>query len=166
MGNSAIGRGSAIEENKVKASSGATADFLDGIVDNDSMLITADQLISVNNFKSNFLTRDMTLATGTQGVTGVGFQPVHVTFFACTDGGLGGCWGNDNTVDSDCVRDQSASGVDNQYGSGGNSVEIRPSAGTSYTCSITTMDADGFTLSWVRTGAPTGNLRLHFLAFR
>ena len=63
MGNSALGRGTAVEENKVKASSGATPGFLDGIVDDDTMKIIADQLQSVNEFRVGNFTRDMAAAT-------------------------------------------------------------------------------------------------------
>jgi hypothetical protein len=46
MGNSALGRGTAVEENKVKASSGDGApDFLDGKVDGTTMTVVGDQLV-------------------------------------------------------------------------------------------------------------------------
>jgi hypothetical protein len=46
MGNSALGRGTAVEENKVKASSGdGTPDFLDGKVDGTTMSVVGDQLV-------------------------------------------------------------------------------------------------------------------------
>jgi len=52
MGNSAIGRGTAVEDFKVKASSAdATPGFLDGKVDGVTMNVVADQLVSSGGLK-------------------------------------------------------------------------------------------------------------------
>ena len=116
-------------------------------------------------YGSNFLTRNMATASGTQVITGLGFQPSHILCLACTDGGVGASWGFDSGSTRACMRDESVT-VDNQYGSGNSAVEIRPSPGNNYTAPSIAMNSDGFTITWVRGGTPTGNIRLHYIAFK
>ncbi len=107
-------------------------------------------------------TRDTTTATGTQAVTGVGFQPSAIQFLACQNGSLEYSDGFDDGTTAECryfdgtkvQADATASIYD--YHSSGNT----------YAGLIDSFDADGFTISWTKTGSPTGTLTVYFLAFK
>jgi hypothetical protein len=109
----------------------------------------------------------MTTAAGTQAITGVGFTSKRVFFTAR------------NTTDykqhSEGVEDWPTGGSDTRFmwydGSNEtsgvwstdttNSILVMPTASTAYRGKITTMGSDGFTITWVRTGAPSGTLQVH-----
>jgi len=114
---------------------------------------------------NGFFNRDSALASGTQGVTGVGFQPTDIFFVAITDGGVGASWGFYNALSDNLVRDQHALSA-GQYGSGSESIQVRQTAANVYTGIVQSLDVDGFTISWTRQSTPTGNLRIHYMAFK
>ena len=117
MGTSAIGRGTAIEENKVKASSGdGSPDFLDSKVDNDTMLVVANQLESVNEFFVDTFSRDTGIPTGTpQLITSVGFRPKAVIFFLSKSGSYEASWGFSDGTNADSIITTSDGGTVSEY---------------------------------------------------
>jgi hypothetical protein len=109
-------------------------------------------------------TRDLSAASGTQAITGVGFTPTAVLFV----GGVGGSgtWG---LVDS-----ARTSGNLTNIGTT-ISFTLNTSAITFFTeatashfqqATVQSYDADGFTLSWTKTGSPTGTATMKALCFR
>ena len=170
MGNSALGRGTAIEENKVKASSGATADFLDGIVDADTMLVTANQLVSVNEFKVGNFSREMTAATGSVGYTGIGFQPKAVMFFAAVNNDnlrVTYTGATDGTTSRQLIS-YASSGADIVQ-TGGGIMQFRQQLGPDLvqTAALGSFDADGFTIDWTLSGSPAAaTITVNFIAFK
>lgn len=117
-----------------------------------------------------FFSRDISLASGTQIVTGVGFKPSAIIFLAgianqqsasigIVDDGLGAndnaslLFGHDGTAD-------------NISSSGTISIKFFVTAGDNYRGSVTALNSDGFTITWTKTGSPTGSLGIQFLAFR
>jgi hypothetical protein len=165
MGNSALGRGTAIEENKVKASSGdATPGFLDAKVDNDTMIVNSNLLESVNEFDVGGVSRATSIASGTQAITGVGFVPKAVIFFMADDGALERSFGMDQLTDRRATAwTEPGSFMDWATGS----IQYRNNTPSSkYEGQISSFDSDGFTITWTKTGSPTATITIFWLAFK
>lgn len=112
-------------------------------------------------------TRDVAVPTGPQSITGVGFTPTALTFFAAISNGP--AWSNgfdDGTIGSCIAGDVPDAGADAVIVDGTNSILLAPSAGNNYRGKIVSMDADGFTVLWTQTGAPVGMANIFFLAQR
>lgn len=106
-------------------------------------------------------TRDISLASGDQAVTGVGFRPSKILFIGAV-GTMSNTVGiDDGTIafaicgaDSGAVLDWST------Y-----SIYVRISSGNQYEGKITSFDADGFTITWVKQGLPTGTANIKALCW-
>lgn len=99
-------------------------------------------------------TRDMTLASGTQAVTGVGFQPRGVTFIGYHGTTAFGSWGaDDGTLGASIAAN---SGVSTNVLTTNRSIFLYTSSGATYDGRITAFGADGFTITWTKTGLPSG----------
>ena len=111
-------------------------------------------------FKLGTFTRDISLASGTQEVTGVGFTPKTVIFFAainavCSSSGI------DDGSTSYSITHTYA----NAAGTGGlYSIFASISATNEYYGEITTLGSDGFTITWAKEGTPTNTLTIYYLA--
>lgn len=117
-------------------------------------------------FKVGSFTRDMSVATGTQAVTGVGFQPRFIFGIASIAGGgtemsigfsnatTNGCaaWGHNVTA--------------NSWFRNGPFVVMYQTGAIFYVGSVQSLDSDGFTMSWTKTGAKTGTVTVDYVAFR
>ena len=111
-----------------------------------------DILYADTRYKVIAATRDLTTATGTQAITGAGFAPKKVTIvgssggtyisvgFAASPSGEGGVF---QIYDGTAVRDSKV-------------ISVYTAAGTSQLVTVSSWDADGITLSWVKSGLPTG----------
>ncbi len=99
-------------------------------------------------------TRDMTLASGNVSYAGVGFKPRFLLFF----GALGA-----NAVISQGCADENGEiaslynnfGDSNYYCSSSYALRLAHALGDQWITAVT-MDADGFTVSWVKSNLPTG----------
>ena len=108
-------------------------------------------------------TRDLAAATGDVAYTGVGFRPTSIQASCFIEGG---------STDSTGFADSSKAGraittyaPDAKTG-GAYLLFPYPSAGNNQTAIVKSYDADGFTLTWTKTGSPTGTANLSFLCFR
>lgn len=141
---------------------GSLAGFLFGTAGVVSALSGANRFFVGNN------THDVSI-TGTQAITGVGFQPSMVILFGTT-GAKGGyslgfcdpalnqyCLFNNAQVSSDFTMNQSTSKIVWMQVGG---------AGTDAEANITSMDSGGFTLTWAKTGNPTGTCYFGYLCLR
>lgn len=109
------------------------------------------------------ITRDMTAASGDVSYTGVGFAPKCLIVFAFIDG-------------SSLTSHGTSSGLSNygSYKTGDGTVQNTVNRliqamldGANYQyATIKSLDADGFTLSWVKGGAPTGTLIVDIIAIK
>jgi hypothetical protein len=119
-------------------------------------------------FKVGSFTRDSSLASGTQSVTGVGFKPKAIIFLAGQ---------NVATIEKSIGLDDGTTVcqfTDNGGASAGQwvidcgyaSITDVESAGNYYTGKISSFDSDGFTLSWTKAGSQTGTINIGYLAFR
>ena len=121
----------------------------------------------LNSFKIGTFTRDTATASGTQAVTGVGFQPTQIEFF------MGGAStkemsvGFDNGTNRYCVAADDGASADTWVTSENNSIAsfiTRPT--TQYVGYVSSLDADGFTLTWTKTGSPTGTITIQYRAYK
>jgi hypothetical protein len=117
-----------------------------------------------SEFKDIHFSRDMSSVGGTQAVTGVGFTSKRVFFtarnvadYAQHSEGVEEWPGDTRFMWYDSTND--AAGVWST--STANSMLVMPTAVTAYRGKITTMGTDGFTITWVRSGAPSGTLQIH-----
>jgi len=112
-------------------------------------------------------TREMDAATGTAAITGVGFKPSMVLFFGGINGGLiASIFGASMSTRNYAIAQN---GVADQFAvAPAMSILLKEDAATKYqAATMSTYDADGFTLSWIRLGATAaGTATLFYIAFR
>jgi len=117
-------------------------------------------------------TRDISTADGTQAVTGVGFQPTHIIFKGNVNAVAGGF-----SVGFDDGTTRSTSGADGSNAStfiAGHSTadisilcrDVAGVSGASYEGKASSLDSDGFTITWNKINSPTGSLVMYYMAFK
>jgi len=109
-------------------------------------------------------TRDMGAASGDVSYTGYGFEPTCLIVFACfTDVADIASWGfADSAMTNRCIRQIYVPA----FYPGVTLVDAYIGVGNRQYATLTSYDADGFTLTWTKTGTPTGILSLQVLALR
>ena len=75
--------------------------------------------------------------------------------------------GADNLLNRSCLNNTGAL-VDNTFNVNNLSASIVDVQGgsTKYTGLVTSMDADGFTITWTKQGSTSGTIRIFYLAMR
>lgn len=115
----------------------------------------------IKPFKVGNTTYDLATATGTQAITGVGFKPSAIIIFGALD---------DSDVMALGVYDGTAIyGLYHDYTVKyfvSPNLSFVVSSGNYQVATISALGADGFTLSWTKTGTPTGALKIAYLAMR
>ncbi len=113
-------------------------------------------------------TRDMTAATGDVAYTGAGFKPFLIIAFSTVESTTAMSIGFATATVQGNIADYSlASTGANSWAPGGELCALfTTGSGVRQLGSLKTMDADGFTLTWTKTGSPTGIANLIFLLFR
>jgi hypothetical protein len=107
------------------------------------------------------VTRDMTLASGTQAITGVGFRPTSaIVLSSVQSSNRMSSTIIDSSGTSRGVKDDSANVADNWTNI--NSVSDMGS-GNEQIAAWSSYDADGMTISWTKYGTPTGTCYLNIL---
>jgi hypothetical protein len=113
--------------------------------------------------------RDTTIASGTQSVTGVGFKPRTIIFFSCQDGTGEASFGfsdinfTGTSGENGVVNSRTATSPGTFFNNAA-SIFAYETATDFYSGSISTLDNDGFTITWTRTGTPSGTLEVTYLA--
>jgi len=104
--------------------------------------------------------RELVTATGTVSYTSVGFQPQALIILAHVNG----------TAFESLTFTTAAGSIGTYHYNSVVTLNIAAvtiqTADGYQTGTIKTMDADGFTLDWTRSGTPTGTITIHVLAFR
>ena len=101
--------------------------------------------------------------TGTLAITGAGFTPRAAHILVTIGGTVAASWGVlDSNGTGGCTFNRHADGADT-LASSANCIHLVPAAGTTATCAWASWDADGMTLTRVKTGAPTGTADLRIL---
>lgn len=124
---------------------------------------TALSVAQAGNIKVGNSSYNLATATGTQAITGVGFQPNLIIVASAPTGSapfsIGAAQGasqwNFYSL-NDSTKGNSSSTL----------ITYLPIAGTSQTATLNSFDSDGFTLGWTKTGSPTGTLFLYYIAFK
>ncbi len=154
---------------------------VDEVLDEDDMasdsataLVTQQSVKAYSDTKVGSMyvgsfTHDVT-TTGSQAITGVGFQPRAIIAFTVGSGGTtntissatsqGSC---DENLNQNCIYTRSNGTV-----SGPNSSRmVYMYDGTGHTAefAVTSLDADGFTGTWSNIGSPTGTANVMFICF-
>jgi hypothetical protein len=116
-------------------------------------------------YKLGSFTRDMAAVAGDVAYTGVGFKPVLVEFMTSFSQAHSVGWDDGtNAFYSATV----GVGTGMEYISGGaRSIFMTDNYGsTNVLAYIKTLDSDGFTLTWSKTGSPTGTFTVYYKAYR
>ena len=106
---------------------------------------------------------DVATATGTQAITGVGFEPSAVMFMASL-GDASGSWGF-ATGPSGSSGTQSMNSISTSYTSTNPAAILYVDSGNTAIGSINSLDADGWTIGWVKSSSPTGTLVIDYIAW-
>ena len=115
-------------------------------------------------YKAGTVSRDVSLANGDQAITGLGFQPRALFLFGGITGSARISWGISDGTSKFSVHDNHLASA-NTFGINTNFVTMQGASDLSYVSAVS-FGVDGFTLSWVKSGSPTGNATLHYLAWR
>ena len=134
--------------------------------------LDASVLIALAQQRLNFFigsfSRDTSLATGNQAVTGVGFSPRLVVFIVASNtesvpaASIG--WGHATVMGS--VYNNHAGTADTWASGTTQAIFLIQSPTINYAGTIVSMDADGFTIGWTKTGLKTGSVMIHYIALR
>lgn len=124
---------------------------------------------TTSRMKAVTFTRDVTTASGTQAVTGVGFSPKQIIFLVANAAGSDSraSWGFDDGTLSYCIFANAGGTIGAYRANASFSIYLNTSEGaTDYTGEVTVLGADGFTVTWTKTGSPTGTYTMFALCFR
>lgn len=111
-------------------------------------------------------TKDRSTATGTNAYTGIGFQPKAAIFFAAVNNTTGRMSvGMDDGTTKGCVLDYTPVSADQWDSATAVSIYSLSGATETYTGYVQSWDADGFTISWTKTGSPTGTMNVKAILF-
>jgi|TARA_R110002020_G_scaffold54812_2_gene152523 hypothetical protein len=112
-------------------------------------------------------TRDTTTASGTQAITGVGFTVKAVILLASQSASAGeASWGLDDgtSASHQVLFDYNNTGSDSYSHSSNYSIIIYESGSAKYEGYVSALGTDGFTITWVKTGSPSGTIYISFMA--
>ena len=125
----------------------------------------AHSLGELSAFASITFTRDMAAANGEVAHTGVGFKPRQVVFFSSVADKSTGSWGvSDGTISKATFQDNSGVMRKTEV----KSIVLLTVAEHSYSqqAYLRVLGADGFTLTWSKTGSPTGTATIIALCLK
>lgn len=146
-----------------------TGTFPAGIIRRGASLknTTAQYVATTLDYKDYHLaqiTKNMADASGSQSYTGFGFKPRCVLAFASVNNQANGLSVGGVVFN---VGEALAALTYNAEGSVPLAfVEITTGAGNSYTGQIASLDNDGITINWTRTGTPSNSITVTLIAFR
>lgn len=136
-------------------------------IQTESMIDIAGGILGFNNRSGiGTFTRDISLATGTQAVTGVGFTPTMVILLAAVVGSSKQSLGFDDGTNHYTIHDNNPVSAGTYQKDALNSIKLVQDGSNYYTGNISSLDADGFTVSWTKTGTLSGTADIYYLAFR
>jgi len=105
------------------------------------------------------VTRDMTAVSGDVDAT-LSFEPKIIIAFAAVSADNVASWGFDDGSDPVCI----AYRYTDLFATDDRVVSLLTASGASQTAIISAKDSTGFTLTWVKTGSPTGTAYLKIAA--
>jgi len=117
-------------------------------------------------YKAGYFTRDMSTASGTQAISGLGFKPSLIIFFGASDGSgagqasFGYAAGAVQNAIFYRLSDKTWTLRENvcaEYDTNGTDI---------YTGKVNSYDTDGFTIGWTKYASKVGNAYTNWIAFR
>jgi hypothetical protein len=127
-------------------------------------LLTASATTTVN-FKVGNFSRDLSLGAGNQSITGVGFQPSVILFFAGLNATSGISWGFADATSKGCIYGANTIVAGGFGVHNGAPIIFLPTATIDYQGQVASLDPDGFTISWGTFGStPSGTALVNYLA--
>lgn len=124
-----------------------------------------DDLNRVGMSKALNFNYNLTNASGNQSYHGFGFMPRAVIIVAGLDGAKAASWGFSDGLRHLNLESEAITATDQIGMDGANILNLLQAAGASQKAFVKSFDSDGFTLSWTKTGSPTGTVSLYCLAF-
>lgn len=124
----------------------------------DTVAVLQSQIISGS--------RTAAAGSGDQALTGVGFQPVAIIVLctSSTDPINEGSWGfGDDDLDEALMF---ARATPIRSSGGGQIINVSADGSNGMAAVLKSLDADGLTLTWTKSGTPTGTAEFHILALR
>jgi hypothetical protein len=124
--------------------------------------------VPAGQVKVGTFSRIATTGSGTQVITGVGFQPVAV-LLSCSMAvsPFASFSGYDDATTAECITDYSSTSSNTYLPSGHHSVDCRIASGNTQMGKISSMDSNGFTFSWTLSGAGHGyTMTVNYIALR
>lgn len=119
-----------------------------------------------NEVKVGTFARNLATATGNQAVTGIGFEPKAVLFIS-TESGVAFMFsmGVDTLTATKDMFDRSNTTADSWSPDTASSINSERAAGG---CQgkLDSLDADGFTVFFTKSGAPVGTLQIIYMAIK
>lgn len=115
------------------------------------------------HMKTVTFTRNTADASGTQAVTGVGFTPKAVVFLSLQIGSDEMSIGIDDGVTAYAMYDDTPTSANTYGGTATSSIHGIETVGNTYVGKVTAFGADGCTITWTKTGTPTGTLTVYAL---
>jgi len=119
-----------------------------------------------SGIKIGTFTKDTAIADNGTAITGVGFKPSHVIFLALISGTSQLSIGFDDGTTHYCLYNYYSTTPGAWAVTAGSSMYLSQTDVITWVASITALGADGFTYTWVKTGAKTGTVTVYFMAFR
>ncbi len=124
-----------------------------------------EELAGKGQFKMGTFSRNMTTASGDQAITGVGFQPSAVLVIAADAGTAAFSIGFSDGSSEGHLFDAHNNSA-NTWDASSGSIYMATGSNNDYSGSISSLDSDGFTITWTRTNTPTGTIDARYFAFR
>ena len=127
---------------------------------------TQDEAVLLpSSFQGSF-SRVLTVASGTQAITGVGFKPSSIIFLAVRDNSDGASWGFSDANLNDSGFGDRGGFVAGTWAFSASAISFVDAGPVTYAGNVSSIDIDGFTINWVKTGATTGTFQIRYLAFK
>ena len=101
---------------------------------------------------------------GTTAVSGVGFQPKAVIFFSVDNSTAETCWGVDDGTNAASISNYHHVTSDTYVSDPTYSIRLFQGSSDDSSANITTLGADGFTITNAKTGSPTTTIAVEYLA--
>ncbi len=123
--------------------------------------------VDISALKSVFVgtaTRDISVASGTQAITGVGFTPRAIIFIAAINASDDMSIGiTDGTTHKDIYCPTAGAGATYAIGAS-MCLQVDDTPTDKYTGVVSSFDSDGFTITWTKSDTPTGTFTFTYLA--
>lgn len=154
--------GTAVKDEDNMASNSATA-----VATQQSIKAYIDtQIAAITRLQSKIIyaTRDLAASSGDVSYTGAGFKPTVIIAFGSMDNFFISSFGfSDSSLGKRAVWTQPASST---FLGRENLVFFSTAVGSDQIAVVKSYDDDGFTLTWAKTGTPSGTSAIAFLCFR